>query len=614
MFTTLTRWLLACVLVLPLAANAARDQHSYSNPDQVLVTHLTLDLTADFDAQRLRGSVVLDFKRVAPEAAELVLDTRDLTIEAVQQRVAGIWKNAAFEVGKSSPDFGASLTVQLATEADQVKVVYESDPGASGLQWLEPAQTAGKKHPFLYSQAQAIHARSFVPLQDTPAVRITYDATLRVPKGLRAVMSASNDPTAPKDGVFNFNMPQPIPSYLLALAVGDLDFQPMGERTGVYAEPAILERAAWEFADTESMLEEVEKLYGAYTWDRYDLLILPPSFPWGGMENPRLSFITPTVIAGDRSLVSLIAHELAHSWSGNTVTNATWPDIWLNEGFTTYLTYRIMELVYGERRADMERVLGYQDLEADIASMPAPDTRLLPDLTGRDPDAAFSDVPYEKGALFVTEMEHRVGREAFDEFLRNYFQDFAFQSLTTDQFLAYADQHLVKPSGGKITMKRLRQWIFEPGIPEGAPVPSSDAFDRVAAEAKAWLAGEKSAEALNTESWTVDQWRFFLNNLPRGLSEQQLAELDAAFGLTASSNAEIAHSWLLIAIRHSYAPAWPRVDSYLVEIGRRKLIVPLYQALLESESGRQRATAIYERAAPGYQVVARNTVEALFDN
>ena len=427
-------------------------------------------------------------------------------------------------------------------------------------------------------------------------------------------MSAANDPDAELDGVFEFDMPQPIPSYLIALGVGDLKFQAIGERTGVYAEPEILKAAAREFEDTQSMLEAVERRYGSYDWDRYDLLILPPSFPWGGMENPRLSFITPTVIAGDKSLVALIAHELAHSWSGNAVTNATWRDIWLNEGFTTYLTYRIMEDVYGPERANMERVLGYQDLLGDFPDLEPADQHLTPDLRDRDPDAAFSNVPYEKGALFVSELEARVGREAFDGFLRDYFGHFAFQSITTDQFLDYVGQTLIAEHPEKVSLERMLQWIEQPGIPEGAVLPQSDVFSQLDELHRAWLNSELKTSDIDTDGWSVHQWLYFLNNLPDELSQKQMRMLDNSFGLTKSTNNEILHSWLLMAIRNHYQPADTRLNQYLTSIGRRKLIVPLYRALIEQEGGRERAQAIYRQASPGYHVVARNTIQKLFEN
>lgn len=482
-----------------------KDYHSFSNPDEIKLRHIDLDLNADFTKKQLIGSATLSFDRVSKTADTLILDTRDLTISKVTDGN----KDLAFTLKPADENLGAALHITLNENTNEVVVFYATSPSASGVQWLSPQQTAGKKQPFLFTQAQAIHARSFIPLQDSPQVRVTYNAVIRTPKELLAVMSAANEPDTARDGVYEFSMPQAIPSYLIALAIGDLEFKAMGERTGVYAEPSLLQAAAAEFEDTESMLEATEQKYGDYSWDRYDLLILPPSFPFGGMENPRLSFITPTVIAGDKSLVSLIAHELAHSWSGNTITNATWRDLWLNEGFTTYLTYRIMEMIYGTDRYNMEAVLGYQDLQADLASLPANDQILAIDLRGRSPDDVFSNIPYEKGALFLRELEHKIGRDNFDKFLLAYFEAFAFKSITTDEFIAYLDRTLLTQYAAKLDKQRIEQWIFEPGVPDGAPVPSSDAFTQVDEARNQWLSQAKTAEAINTQNWTVHQWLYF---------------------------------------------------------------------------------------------------------
>ncbi|WP_100656943.1 M1 family metallopeptidase [Alteromonas flava] len=575
---------------------AGVDYHSYANPNAVKVKHLDLDLTADFSAQTLSGTVTLQIEKVDPSASTLILDTRDLLISAVAANDLPI----PFEVMPADPELGAALHIQLPDAVNQVTITYATSPNASGVQWLTPQQTAGKQHPFLFTQAQAVHARSFIPLQDSPQVRVTYNATIRTPEELVAVMSAANDPNTPRDGEYEFTMPQPIPSYLIALAIGDLQFKAMGERTGVYAEPSILDAAADEFADTESMLIATEEKYGPYGWDRYDLLILPPSFPFGGMENPRLSFITPTVIAGDKSLVALIAHELAHSWSGNTVTNAAWRDLWLNEGFTTYLTYRIMEMIYGTDRYKMEAVLGYQDLQADIASLPANDQIMAIDLRGRNPDDVFSNIPYEKGALFLRELEYKVGRDNFDQFLLEYFNAFAFQSITTDEFLAYLDKTLLADYADKLDRTRIEEWIFAPGIPADAPEPESDAFSKIDSTRMAWLNQDSAASSIDITAWTVHEWLYFLNNMPESLTDEQLSELDAAFSLTASTNNEIAHSWLMIAVRNEYMPAYDRLYSYLVSIGRNKLVKPLYRELAKTPQGKAFAQKAFAEAKPGY--------------
>ena len=501
------------------------------------------------------------------------------------------------------------MTIELPPGASEVVIRYETSPDALALQWLDPQQTAGKQYPFLYTQAQSIHARSFIPLQDTPGVRMTYEATVRTPPELRAVMSAGNDPGAELDGEFTFSMPQPIPPYLVALAVGDLGFKAMGERTGVYAEKEILESAAAEFADTEAMLETTEETFGAYRWDRYDLLIMPPAFPFGGMENPRLSFITPTVIAGDKSLVALIAHELAHSWSGNLVTNASWRDLWLNEGFTTYLTNRIMQMVFGDERYEMEMALGYAELMDELPDLEDRDQALALDARGRDPDDVFTSVAYEKGSLFLYELELAVGREAFDRFLMDYFDAFAFQSISTEAFLDYVQRTLVADHPESVSMQRVRQWIFEPGLPDGAPVPLSAALEPVETARNDWLAGRIAAEDIDTGKWTYHHWKRFLDGMPRELRRQKLEDLDQAFGLTAAANNEIAFSWLRIAIRNGYEPAFGRLEQFLRSIGRTKFIGVLYEDMVGAGM-EDMAQRVFAEAKTSYHPLAAKSIEA----
>ncbi|MFL6549762.1 MAG: M1 family metallopeptidase [Povalibacter sp.] len=597
------------------AEQAMSDAHSFANISDFRVQHAALDLKADFERKRLVGHVDLTIKRLSPTAHELVLDTRDLKIASVDLSGAPL----KFEVGESKPILGAPLVVHLPEQMSNddfvVRIKYESSPPASGLQWLEPSQTAGKKQPYLYSQSQAIHARSWIPLQDTPAVRLTYEAHITTPPQLLAVMSAQNDLKAARTGDYRFEMPQAIPSYLIALGVGDLVFKPLGARTGVYAEPSVIDAAAYEFADVQSMLETCEKLFGPYRWGRYDLLILPPSFMWGGMENPRLTFLTPTAIAGDRSLVSLIAHELAHSWSGNLVTNANWNSVWLNEGFTVYLERRIIQALYGQDRYAMEDALGFQSLQRNVegltASGDAALSKLSMDLRGRDPDDAFSDVPYEKGRLFLGFLESRLGRAQLDAFLRDYFDHFAFQSISTDTFIEYLNAHVLTKPGVTLTMADVRVWMDQPGIPATAVVPHSDAFSRVDQQRQAWLSGQRKAAQLDTSRWTTHEWLHFLENMPADISVARMGELDAAFKLTASTNNEIAHAWLKDAIRAGYAPAGPRLEQYLSSIGRRKLVKDLYADLLKTPQGKQRAQQIYAKARPLYQVPLVQQLDAI---
>ncbi len=590
---------------------ALRDLHSYANPEEIRVRHMDLDLRVDFDRRILEGSATLLVECVVAGVEELRLDTRALDVAGVEVEARGAWLPARFAMGATDPILGSPLTITLPPGANRVRVAYATRPEASGLQWLAPPQTAGKSRPFLFSQSQAIHARSWIPIQDTPQVRMTYGAIVHTPADLVAVMGAAGNTTGVRGGEYRFAMPQPIPPYLTAIAVGDIAFAPLGPRTGVYAEPSVLAAAAAEFADTERMMEAAERLYGPYLWDRYDLLVLPPSFPFGGMENPRLTFATPTVLAGDKSLVALVAHELAHSWSGNLVTNATWSDFWLNEGFTTYIERRIVEEVYGADTAAMEAELGRQDLDDEIARLPDRDEILHIDLSGRDPDDGATRLPYEKGALFLRSLEDLYGRARFDEFLRSYFSRFAFQSITTATFVEYLRANLFAGDGARAAAVPLDEWIEQPGLPGTAPRPVSEALRQVAAVASDWSTGRRKAADLPWGNWSTHERLQFLRKIHPPVPAVRMEELDTALGLTRSGNAEIAFQWLLMAIRESYPRSDARLAEFLVSIGRRKFIKPLYEELLKAPGGRERALEIYRRARPGYHPIAVETIDRI---
>jgi leukotriene A-4 hydrolase/aminopeptidase len=594
------------------SAERSRDIHSFANLDQARVRHIDLDWDVLFDRKILRGAATLTIERIDPQARTLTLDTRKLKITKVEMSSDGkIFSETTFRLGDADAILGSPLTIDIGERSARVRIEYETSPDASGLQWLDPAQTAGKKHPFVFTQSQAIHARSWIPLQDSPSARITYTARVRTPRNLLAVMSAENDPRVQRNGNYFFRMRQAIPSYLIALAAGDLVFSPLGPRAGVYAERPVIKKAAREFADTEKMIAATEKLYGRYRWGRYDLLVLPPSFPFGGMENPRLTFATPTIIAGDKSLVSLVAHELAHSWSGNLVTNATWSDFWLNEGFTTYLERRIIEALYGREREEMEAALGRQDLLREIDAFDERDEILHIDLANRDPDDGATRVPYEKGALFLRHIEETFGRARFDSFLKSYFARFAFQSITTADFIDYLKKNLLDKNPALASKVPVEEWIFKPGLPAVAPVPRSDVFARIERQADSWIKGEVTAAKLNTRRWTTQEWLHFLRYLPATLERARMEELDRAFRLTQSGNAEIAHQWLLMAIGNRYEAAYERLEEYLIAIGRRKLIRPLYEALVKTPEGRARAVAIYRKARAGYHPIAVDVIDKI---
>jgi len=581
----------------------ARDYFTFADTDSFVTDHLALDLDVDFEQKALRGFAMLSMRRLDPQARELVLDTRDLSISSVAILENGRSAAADFEFGESDEMLGQPLRITLpgtTGDAFDVMIEYATSPQSTALQWLPPELTAGGKHPMVFSQSQAVHARSWVPLQDTPAIRFTYEATIRTPASLLAVMSANNDPLTPRTGEYHFDMPQPIPSYLLAIAVGNFYFAPLGEETGVYTEPELLDASVYEFADTQAMLETAEQMYGPYDWGRYDLLVLPPSFPYGGMENPRLSFITPSLLAGDRSLVSVIAHELAHSWSGNLVTNATWRDGWLNEGMTSYIESRLMEVIYDVARVDEERVLNYRELLLDFERVPEAMQALAPRLDDADPDGFQGTVHYHKGQLFLEYLEKAFGRDTFDAFLKRYFEEFAFGTITTEQFLDYLDAQLLSREDAPLTRAQVERWTYGPGLPDDAPIPTSTNLEKAEALAASWAAGETDIADIDVDAWSPQARIHFINSLPPDLSLEKLARLDEAWRLSESSNAEIGRTWFIQVATRRYTDAYDSLEDYLNRYGRGRLIAPIYGALAANGEDLALAKSMFEKARPAY--------------
>ena len=603
-----TSWLAAAVCACTGVASPKsairRDPHSHAEPDRVAVRHVDLDLTVDFAHRELWGTVRLELDR-RDRTADLTLDTDGLVIGSAVDCTSSI--ALAYHVGPKQPVIGAALVVT--PRSDCVEIAYRTGRDAGALLWVDPPGTSGKRKPMLFTQSEAIRARSWIPLQDSPGVRFTYDATVRVPDGLWAVMSAKNPATPPGDGVWRFRMDQPIPSYLMALAVGDLTFRALGPRTGVYAEPSMIDTAAYEFSEVEAMVTTAEKLYGPYRWERYDMLVLPPSFPYGGMENPRLTFLTPTAITGDRGLVSLIAHELAHSWSGNLVTNSTWSDLWLNEGFTTYVERRIMEELRGADAADALWYLGRKDLDEAFATTAPADTRLALDASGRDPDDVPGDAAYEKGALLLRTLERSFGRDVFDAFLRRRFDRRAFQSTDTATFEREATEQLVANHHGALSSAALARWIHDPGLPADAARVPSKRVGEIEAIAAGFVA---NGAAFPAKGWQTREWVVALRALPATIARDRLRALDETHHLSTTGNAEIAMYWLPLLVRADDREAAPAVEAFLMRVGRRRMVRPLYEAMVaKGGTWLELARQTYQRAKPLYHPIVRETLEKL---
>ena len=589
------------------------DPHSFARPHEARVTHVDLDLDMDFEAKRIGGTATLDIER-RPDAQEIVLDSRGLEIESVNDSAG---EPLEWSLGEGSEANGQPLAIRLRPETERIAIRYRSAPEAEALQWLGPEQTAGRKHPYLLSQGQPTLNRTWIPTQDSPGIRQTWTARVTAPEPLTVVMSG--DRLTPEGEVagegrraFRFAMNKPVAPYLIAIAAGDLAFRELGPRTGVWTEPAMLESAARELEDTERMVEAAEALYGPYRWGRYDMLVLPPSFPYGGMENPTLTFLTPTFIAGDKSLVSLVAHELAHSWSGNLVTNATWADSWLNEGFTNYFENRIMEAIYGERRAAQEAALSFDDMMAALEKegMTAPTTRLNLAAEQATPDGGVSGVVYDKGAIFLRTIESIVGRERWDNYLRSYFDRHAFQPMTSARFLADLREHLVRGDRALEDRLMLDQWVYQPGLPSNVARPDPAAFAAVDQAVERYAAGNPAPQAFG--EWTTAEQLRFLNTLPRSLPRARLDELSQRLRLNEARNNEVLFAWLDLAVANRYDPAVPALERFLTSQGRRKFVRPLITALARDEQwGRPIAQRVYRRARPLYHPITQGGLDEL---
>jgi len=582
------------------------DSHSYAQPNEAVITHLDLNINIDFNEEIISGKAHYTIDNNA--ASEIILDTKYLDIE----QVLADGEDTTFTLVVFNDLLGQPLKIDIKEDTKTITVFYKTTDKTEALQWLNPQQTADKTHPFLFTQGQAILTRTWIPIQDSPQIRVTYNATVKVPSELMAVMSAENPKEKTVDGIYNFKMQQPISAYLIALAVGDIEYKPISNRTGVYAEKSLIDKVHYEFSDMEKMVASAENLYGTYAWEQFDVIVLPPSFPFGGMENPRLTFATPTVIAGDKSLTSLIAHELAHSWSGNLVTNATWDDFWLNEGFTVYFEMRIMEALYGKDRANMLALISRQDLDDELENLKNTpnDTKLKLHLKGRNPDDGMNSIAYDKGYLFLRTLEEAVGREKFDEFLKNYFQEHAFSTINTEKFISYLNTHLLEKNN--ITFNT-DEWIYQTGIPSNQAIITSDKFKNVEHTLKQFI----DTNAINSEvtkNWTPQEWVHFIRNFPKGMELIHFELLDSAFNLTDSDNSYITMVWYEQSIIHDYRgnSIDEKIEDFLIHVGRRWYVSTIFRAYKKSDKIDE-ALAIYKKARPNYHSVTTNTIDDLLD-
>ena len=613
-----------------ILADSTFDNHSYSNVHQIRTKHLHLDIDVNFENKTIYGVARHEMVNNGTDTA--IFDIKGLKIQKITIGKTNE-KETSFMIGQWDKDsiLGQPLLVKVDRTTKYVNIYYQTTDATEAIDWLSPELTAGKEFPYMYTQGEAILTRSWIPLQDSPANRITYSAKVKVPKDLMAVMSAENPTKKNDEGIYEFQMRQPIPCYLIAMAVGNLTYRKLGPTCGVYSEPQLIYQCVNEFGDLPKMIRAAEKLYGKYQWEQYDLIVLPYSFPFGGMENPRLTFVNPTLLAGDRSLVSVVAHELAHSWSGNLVTNSSWDDFWLNEGFTVYFENRIMESLYGKEISDMLALIEFQELQDEIKAIDAgdfpDDTKLKLSLTGRNPDDGMTDIAYTKGAFFLKTLEHTAGRDKFDVFLKSYFKQYAFKTINTETFVKYLNSNLLEPNDLEFNTD---EWIYEKGLPSNCLKIVSPRFEQIKLLADRFAAGEdifkkeikwikvkgrkkkkKQINQLTRDKYIAQEWQMFIRRLPKKIDPELMRNLDKHLNFKNWGNAEIMNEWYILGINSGYDDIRPNMEKFLLKVGRRKYIAPIYQELAKTPENLKWARQVFEKAKNNYHYISRTTVQDL---
>ena len=592
-----------------IVTNKIYTKHSYSNVNKVKTMHLHLELDVNFESNVVYGVARHDIKQIE-NVDTMILDVKNLDIQKITLGDKGNELETNYLLGQTDELLGQPLFVKINPKTTKVNVYYKTTQKTEAIDWLPASLTQGKKHPFMYTQGESILTRSWIPIQDIPSNRITYSADVKVPNDLIALMSADNPAIKNETGLYHFEMKQAIPSYLISLAAGDIVYRKLGPNCGVYAEPELIDTCAYEFVDLPKMMKAAEKIYGKYRWEQYDVLVLPYSFPFGGMENPRLTFVSPTLLTGDRSLISVIAHELAHSWSGNLVTNSTWEDFWLNEGFTVYFENRIMEELYGKEKSDILAYIEFQELQHElkiISSSEHPeDTQLKLDLKGRDPDAGMTSIAYVKGAFFLKTLENYIGRWKFDQFMKKYFNEYAFKTLTTQDFERFLNRNLLLPNNIKFNTK---QWLYNPGLPSNCVKLNPPSFKKMEQLAISFSNGSKSLSSnLKRQDYLTQEWQIFIRALPTEIDTNLLIKIDQQLEFKSCGNSEIMTEWYVLAINNNYKGVREDMYNFLTKVGRRKYLEPIYNALAQKETDREWAINTFEKAKANYHYVSSNTI------
>ncbi|KAJ9199973.1 hypothetical protein DTO164E3_4430 [Paecilomyces variotii] len=599
--------------------NPPRDPNTLSNYNNWLSTHITANFDILFDQKKVAGNVVHQLKsRTNSESREIIFDTSYLEIGDV--KVDG--EPAKWELLPALGPYGNGLKIELAKGVElnksvEVGISVKTTEKCTALQWLTPAQTSNGRHPYMFSQCQAIHARSIFPCQDTPDVKATIEFNITSPYPVIASGLPVGQPVpADKPGhqKYQFKQNVPIPSYLFALASGDIAEARIGPRSVVATSPDKLDECKWELeADTEKFINAIEKIVYPYAWGEYNVLVLPPSFPYGGMENPIFTFATPSIISKDRENIDVIAHELAHSWSGNLVTNASWEHFWLNEGWTVYLERRILAALHGEKYRHFSSIIGWKALTDSVNHFGSDHefTKLVVDLKGKDPDDAFSSIPYEKGFNFLFHLENLVGKPKFDKFIPHYFTLFKEKSVDSYEFKATILEFFANDAEASKLLNDLDwdSWFYSPGLP---PKPDFDTtlVDVAYKLAEKWKDESFEPKESDVKDLMANQVVVFLDQIlqfEKPLSPSQSKRMGEAYGFAKSENIEVTNLYFQVGLKAGDESVVEPTRSLLGRIGRMKFVRPLYRNL--AKFNRDIAIQTFEGLKDFYHPICRGMVE-----
>ena len=555
----------------------------------------------DFHKRALIGDAVLCFIKINPNAKFLILDVKDIRIQSIKDETTG--GHLKFNFGAPN-QFGEKLVVQIPTTVSkkgELRISYKTSPKSKALTWLSPPQTAGKKYPYMFSMAPTIHARTIFPCQDTPSVKTTFSAAITAPKNLTVLMSATRARTKIIDDkrVSKFKQQIPVMSYLIAIAVGAIESRRIGPRSQVWSEAELIEKAAFDFSETDEMIKTAEQLCGPYEWKIFDILVLPPSFIYGGMENPCMSFLSPTALSGDKSNADVIAHDIVHSWAGNLVTNVNFEHFWINEGVTTYLERKVIGKLDGEPSRHLHAILKWKDLEAEVESLGPSNhlTALVTNLTTVHPDNALTEIPFEKGSTFLWYLEDVVGgATVFEPFLKSFFKDFSKQSIDSEQFKSYFIKYFYNVEA--LQTIDWDTWLYKPGMPIYKPQFDNSMAKKcwnLAKKWKQWNMKRRKVWKIEFHSFSPLQKQEFLSSLFNGppLNHLKLNSMEKLYSLNGSPNYEILFRWIRLGIKARWIPIVQPALKLLSEQGRLKYSKQIFKDLYDWKEMRPKAISTF---------------------